>query len=181
MKLRRFALVVIALVGLAGCDGSGGGAPAATTGGPQSQRQALAAAAQCMRDNGHPDWPDPVQNGNGDWVFPDSAPDVPPAPACAALFRTAKGGGAGPSRRPLSAAEIAQARTWSACIREHGVPGWPDPDADGTIDPPAALLPLESNEAYLRALPECRSVEPPNGPRLPPRSAGPGDATKPPQ
>ena len=178
MNLRTRAAAAIALIALAGCDGGGGGGRPDATASPADRRQAAAAAAHCMRANGHPDWPDPIQDGNGDWVFPPDAPDVPAPPACAALMRSAKGGGGGPSRRPLSAAEIAQARTWSACIRAHGIPAWPDPDADGTINPPTALQPLDGNQAYLRAVADCLPVEPPNGPRLPPAGAA-ADATKP--
>lgn len=131
-----------------------------------------------MRDNGHPDWPDPIQDETGNWRFPETAPDVQPPPACTALFRAGKGGGNGPTRQPMSAADIAQSRKWSECIRNHGFPQWPDPDNEGIIDPPAGVQ-LEGNQQLREAYTACGSVEPTGGPRLKPQRADPGSSAKP--
>ena len=63
------------MLALTACTGGGGGSAAPSpTHGPAPQ--ALADAARCMRDNGYPEWPDPVRYEDGHWGWPDSAPDV---------------------------------------------------------------------------------------------------------
>ena len=181
MRLRTLAVAGTALIALAGCNGGGGNSgsqPTTATSGHNSQQETLRQATQCMRANGHPDWPDPVQNANGDWVFPDNAPDVDTPPACQALMRAGKAGNA-PTKPALTAAEIAQARKWSECMRQHGLADWPDPDSDGVINPPANLQPVDTNSQVLEATSACRSVEPAGGPRLKPQQAPEGNSAKP--
>ena len=176
MKLRTLAAAgAITIIALAGCGGGGGGGGGGSNGqstaasnGPD-RRQTLMEAAKCARENGRPDWPDPTLNENGDWAFPDSVLDTGPPAACAAQFRSAKGH-QGPSRRPLSAAEMAELRKWADCIRTHNVPDWPDPDDEGVFHPPAGLGPAESNPQLRDAQAACKSLEPASGVkvRLPP-------------
>jgi hypothetical protein len=115
-----------------------------------------------MRDNGVPNWPDPVRLENGRWGWPDSAPDVQPPAACADLFNRGKQQQQA-SAKPVSDAEMTQLRTWAACVRSHDVPDWPDPDSDGTFNPPARLQPLDQNSTLLNANRACASLEPPGG------------------
>src|SRR4051794_16431678 len=98
--------VVATLIALSGC---GGGRPNAR---PSSgvDHDKLIEAVQCMRDNGFPDYPDPVE-AEGRWVIPPPAADLPPPPVCLELFRGAKGPA---PRRERTAEEIAQLRKWGA-------------------------------------------------------------------
>ncbi|GAA4249217.1 hypothetical protein [Dactylosporangium darangshiense] len=160
MRIRLLATTValaFSAPALAGCNGgSPGGAPTTAAGG---NREALAEAARCMRANGFPDYPDPVQT-NGAWAFPPSAEQMAqkPAPECTDLFRRA---GALPAdtRRPVTPDELAKLRKWGECIRANGLPDWPDPDADGIFRPRPAP-PADDDPRWQRADTACRSLEP---------------------
>lgn len=147
MRLRTLPIVLLCV--LAGCGG-----PAPTTSSGGADRADLLAAANCMRGNGFPDYPDPVQS-NGTWVFPASAADTAPkpAPACAHLF------GQVDTHRAVSPTEMTALRKWATCIRAHGLPDWPDPDSAGvfrlTSTPPA-----QDDPVWQRADTACRSLEP---------------------
>jgi hypothetical protein len=172
MKFRMLPVAATAMLALTACTGGGGGSAApGPTGG--AVPKALVDAAKCMRDNGFPEWPDPVRLEDGHWGFPDSAPQVAAPPACAELFRAAKS-----AQRPSRAApDLAKLRQWAACVRAHGVVDWPDPGSDGLFDPPARLKPIEDSPELNAATGPCESLEPPggigfvpgNGPSKPPR------------
>jgi hypothetical protein len=52
-------------------------------------------------------------------------------------------------------------RTFAKCIREHGVPNFPDPDEDGNFD-----LPDGMDDAALRdAQTACKQYAPPQRPK----------------
>ena len=61
-------MVGTAVVALAGCDAGGGAGAQASASTGAASRDAYVAAARCMRDNGFPDFPDPVET-NGGWGF----------------------------------------------------------------------------------------------------------------
>jgi hypothetical protein len=85
--------------------------------------------AQCMRAHGVPDFPDPVDGGfhinntnpNSD-LDPSSPQFVAADSACKAL--SPEGRAAGGTVDPQLQA---QALAYSACMRSHGVPSYPDP------------------------------------------------------
>ncbi|GAA4245711.1 hypothetical protein [Dactylosporangium darangshiense] len=164
MKFRMLPVAATAMLALTACTGGGGGgdqaAPSAT---PNAAPKALLDAAQCMRDNGFPEWPDPMRYSDGHWGWPDSAPQVqqPPA-ACSTLMRQGKDAQAG-SRRAVSPEEMVKLRKWAECVRAHGIPDWPDPDAAGQFDPPTRLKPLDGNEDLQRASEACVALEPADG------------------
>jgi hypothetical protein len=107
-----------------------------SAGGPSGGRFALAdggSVAQltkysaCMRRNGVPSFPDPNAQGqisfsSGNGVDPGSAPFQQAQQVCQKLL---------PNGGQPTPAEQAQARTqalaFSACMRSHGVPSFPDP------------------------------------------------------
>jgi hypothetical protein len=102
---------------LAGCGGSSSKPKR------DSHRSAFVALSKCMRSHGVTNFPDPV-NGGG-IQLPDGFDTQSPA------FKTAQGicfrllPGRGSPK--ASAATIADARDTAACMREHGVPSFPDP------------------------------------------------------
>ncbi|WP_426513740.1 hypothetical protein ACPPVO_25905 [Dactylosporangium sp. McL0621] len=157
MRTRMLAVAGAAIVALAGCDSGGpAAAPSASAGG--ASREAYVAAAECMRANGFPDFPDPVET-NGHWGFPASVNDLVKQPAgeCQDQFARI---GAIPARtqRVVSADEMTKLRKWGDCIRRNGLPNWPDPDSEGTFhvdSPPGA-----DDPAWRKADDACRSLEP---------------------
>jgi hypothetical protein len=92
----------------------------------------------CARSNGYPGWPDAVVAPDGRATFPEAAGfDIKQArtaiqDACGPVLRDLP-----PQIRPRTptAAELAQIRRYSACIRGHGIPHFPDPDASGAFPP----------------------------------------------
>jgi hypothetical protein len=127
------ALAVIAAAGLfaAGCGGSdesgGGGGSAAS-----ADSDPAVAYAECMRENGVPEFPDPV-NGQlqlqatpGSGLDPDSPEFKRAQEACQDLAPAGAEAGGGPD------ADLqAQVLDYAKCIRENGVPEFPDPDFSG--------------------------------------------------
>jgi hypothetical protein len=89
--------------------------------------------AQCVRENGLPDYADPAV-ANGRLQLP---PVQLPQQAVQArrsimdrLPATAFGKEPGAAR---SAEDLAILRKWARCAREHGLAGWPDPDPEGNF------------------------------------------------
>jgi hypothetical protein len=129
------ALAALAL-GVAGCGGSSGGsgsAPAASGGGgSDSDSDKLVQYAQCMRKNGVPGFPDPVNGEFNLQVTPGGALD-PTSPqwkaaqqACKSLEPPGLQSGSAQSNQQQS-----QALKFAACMRKNGVPDFPDPQTQG--------------------------------------------------
>lgn len=145
------ALAGIAVLAAAcGAGPAGGPAPGS---GQAPYRQALA-YARCMRAHGDPGFADPNSQG----LFPHPAgPQYRSATtACGHLLLS----------QPLTAAQkqehVSQALKFSACIRSHGIRGFPDPTvADG-----GAAIGLgpgridRSSPQFLGAVRACRELEP---------------------
>lgn len=125
----RAALTVVALIGMisAGCGSkapSGDGAGTSSgTGGTRTvaERDKAVEFAECMRDNGLRDFPDP--DANGEFVYGVGSP---------AAFERAVG--ACKDLQPpgtLSARRSPEQQTaslgFARCMREHGVKDFPDP------------------------------------------------------
>lgn len=89
--------------------------------------------SQCMRAHGVKNFPDPNSQG-AIQISPDSGID-----SGTAVFRSAAqacqkniGGGKGPQLTPAQQARAKrQALAFSACMRKHGVPDFPDPNFSG--------------------------------------------------
>jgi hypothetical protein len=152
-------LAAVLAAALAGCGGGGGGgssataagAPAATaagappasaagggSGGSSAQTQRiLDDYGQCVRTHGFPDFPDPRINANGELVLGASQEQAKQAAtqtehACGNILRQLPPG-VGQQSGPLTPAQLAQARLFAACMRQHGLPDWPDPQPNGTF------------------------------------------------
>src|SRR6266545_6515934 len=150
---RVLALPLVALAiflpGLAACGGSGdssGGSGAAAGGGSSAAAGGGAAGkgsdqyvkfAQCMRQNGVPEWPDPVDGDKFRLPMRDGRPVInPKSPQFKAATQKGKSvappGWGGDSS--LSPAEQARALKYAQCMRKNGVPQFPDPQG-GALDP----------------------------------------------
>ena len=109
-------------------DGSAPGSPSApASSSPPKGEAGLLAYSQCMRSHGVADFPDPVGNSlqlrasQGSDLDPTSPQFVAAQKACQSLQ---PGGGKGGT---ISTAQQAEALKYSACMRENGVPNFPDP------------------------------------------------------
>ena len=144
---KRAPLAVVAASAaliLAGCGGSP--APATVTGARSDPSQGTAAAfkfSACMRQHGVTKFPDPVvhsspgQQSVGIHVTPaeTGSPQFKRAQqACQSILP-------GPSKSDL-AAQAQQQRahkqgllSFARCLRQHGITSFPDPDAQGNLNP----------------------------------------------
>ena len=182
-----FAAFISAVL-VAGCGGSspsptataGGTTISASSAGPTSSGStapgnshppSMLAFASCMRANGVPNFPDP-KPGGGIALPAGSNPRAPAFRAAQAKCQKLLPGGAPPgpgSATHPSAQTLAKLVSIARCMREHGVPQFPDPstsvpsnpggvqeitDFDGAI----LLFPSTINlqaPAYRRALTAC--------------------------
>jgi hypothetical protein len=122
------ALALVALIG-AGCGGSSSGGDGNTTAANQEKAVKF---AQCMRENGISQFPDPDASGNLtiDGVLNGSSIDSN-SPTWNAAIDACKDlqppGFTGDGER--SAEEQSGALKFAQCIRDNGVPDFPDPAA----------------------------------------------------
>lgn len=132
--------LLLMTVGLAGCGAAGddngvataggqGTTSSAAPGGLSDQERALK-FARCMRDHDI-DMPDPTGDSGG---RADKIPSgVDPKKLDAAMQQCKQyqpNGGEPPTMDPE---QVQQQRVFAKCMRENGVPDFPDPDSDGTI------------------------------------------------
>jgi hypothetical protein len=126
------ALAVIALIS-AGC--SNAPADTGTANNTASNHEKAMQFAQCMRDNGVSNFPDPDASGaltidavaNGSSVNPNSATFQQALSACRNLEP------AGFMGQKRSAQQQAAALKFAQCIRDNGVKDFPDPTTDGPL------------------------------------------------
>ena len=113
--------------------------------------------AQCARAHGQPNFPDPVVNSEGDDIefnLPNQG-DVKVVfqslerfPECKSILdqmsavsktkkrgRRSRVGDPGPK-------DVPALRNFAKCMRQHGLPEWPDPKADGSF--PLSGTPLQA-------------------------------------
>ena len=132
MNRKLWPLAAVALVALigAGCGGSSSGGNGNTTAANQEKAVKF---AQCMRENGISQFPDPDASGNltidgvlnGSSIDSDSQTWKQAVDACKDLQPPGFTGGG-----PRSSGEQEAALQFAQCIRDNGVPDFPDP-ADG--------------------------------------------------
>jgi hypothetical protein len=143
--LRAVAVVLAAAVAViaAGCGGSSpssasvSGAAASAQGGPGASAFAF---SRCMRTHGVTNFPDPKvkTSAGGTSVAIGINPSISGQPA----FKTAQAacnhilpkGGGGPDGTPAQRQARTQAMiAFARCLRAHGFPAFPDPDATGQL------------------------------------------------
>ncbi|HZN77647.1 MAG TPA: hypothetical protein VFC00_39025 [Micromonosporaceae bacterium] len=156
--LLRYA-AALSLVLLATACASGGGTAATPSQTAMSDAEILAIGkevAQCFRQNGAPQFPDPVVV-NGRLELPDGAEEelesqIPQSVqedlmrACQSIMdrlpQSAIEGGVVDERQVPGPEDVEALRKWAECVRANGIPEWPDPKADGTF--PVRGTPLEA-------------------------------------
>lgn len=169
------ALMAVTL-GLAGCGGSSSGSGGATPTQPAAQGGAAAQSgsdtsdplvkySDCMRKNGAPSFPDPVngrlqlQVKKGGDLDPASPTFQAAQAACKALEPGGLSNGAGPGGGNGQAQQDAMLK-FVACMRKNGVAKFPDPQPDGRIllDPSIGIDPQSST--FKSAQDTCRKLLP---------------------
>jgi hypothetical protein len=108
------------------------------TGQPQAASQAIA-YSRCMRSHGVPSFPDPSISRSGGGV--GISLGIPASVSASPAFKTAQqacaklapGGSGGGGAAPVTAQQHREIVQFAACMRSHGVPDFPDPDATGTF------------------------------------------------
>ena len=133
-------VLAVSLTGCGGNDDNGGvatadGTPDASASagsGGSGGKEAGLKYAQCMRENGVAEWPDPEVDDNGrvSYNVPD---DIPDSVINAAEEKCREHRPFGPpDGEAADPQRIEQLREHSECIRENGIPDFPDPEADGS-------------------------------------------------
>lgn len=158
-RLAAGVAIATATIALAACS-SAGTTTAPTTTAAQGDAQILAIGqrySQCVRDHGISTFPDMVIIA-GQLTLPDNA--AGDAADAALRANPAARDACGPILSELpagaqkNAAPTAQDRanllSYARCIRQHGVPEWPDPNADGAF--PIAGTPLAAQAKSARVL-----------------------------
>ncbi|GIH12356.1 hypothetical protein [Rugosimonospora africana] len=153
MRLHRFLApaVAVALLGgsglVAGCGGRSAGSPAASPS-VATDGQILAIGreyAQCLRTHGIANYPDPVvADGRLAWQVTDGADpkqmlqsNKAAADACHSILDRLPASAV--KRRSFSPEDMQNLLRYAQCMRQHGIPDWPDPQADGTFELSPAL------------------------------------------
>ena len=136
---RILALGLLLTMAAAGCGkaaegdqvASAGGAPTASTSAAATRDEdAPLKFSQCMREQGMTWFPDPQPGGGLQIKVPQSTDKAKFDAAMAACKQWAPDGG---DRGPADPQQLEQGRQMAQCMRDNGVPNFPDPQADGSI------------------------------------------------
>jgi len=158
MRIRTLLATGLLVLATAACGGNGD-KPSATPSTTDRNAQAVK-YSQCMRENGLPDFPDPVDGRiqlrvqKGSDLDPDSDGYKKAQAACKQYEP------AGLGQQGQNGQQQAQALKWVQCMRQNGVPNMPDPQADGRmlfntgngVDP--------DSQAFKDAQQKCRDLAP---------------------
>jgi hypothetical protein len=172
-KLFAGAAAALLLAGLAGCGSPGHHTTSASAAAGQSgsvHQQALAIwqeFARCARSHGTPSFPDLDVDDHGE---PHPHSGMPAQQfkqlvlqvrsACGAILRRLPASAQGNATH-FTAADVQHLRQFAACVRQHGVPNWPDPKPDGTF--PLRDTPLghgSKSPAIIAAFDACQHYWP---------------------
>jgi hypothetical protein len=173
---RRFAAVLVGLIGLSllvSACGSAPSSPVAQLGSPNpangssgstagSKYTSALAYSGCMRSHGVPNFPDPKQGGGGGLEIGFGSGVNTKSPAYKSAQQSCKNllpGGGQPTHSEQQQ-EIALLLQVSQCMRAHGISGFPDP----TLSPPsnrAGHSDIMSNDGVWLAIPDSIDVRSP--------------------
>ncbi|BBH66456.1 hypothetical protein ACTI_31410 [Actinoplanes sp. OR16] len=137
------AALVLLSIGLSGCAATAADSPDVAT--AQSAAPGVTSSpsastdgkadpvkyAQCMRENGMTWFPDPDSDGRMTVAVPRTVDQEEMKKAEQACREWSPMNGEKPQ---LSAEDLEKARQMSKCMRENGVPNFPDPNADGSLE-----------------------------------------------
>ncbi|MFC0529279.1 hypothetical protein [Phytohabitans kaempferiae] len=174
MRIRTgLVLGLLLALSAAGCAGegdsgdqvatAGGRTPEATasaeSAGKGDDRDQILAFSRCMRENGVPEFPDPETNGSGGFSL--SLPgDTDKEKVDAAQEKCKQhlpDGGEPPKPDPE---QVETMREYARCMRENGVPKFPDPSEDGGFQLDGDQVGDPQSPAFKAAEEKCRSIMP---------------------
>jgi hypothetical protein len=159
--------VLLLAMGTAGCAKKND--PSVATASPSSGTGVTAPAgggqasalkySQCMRDQGLSWFPDPDAQGNLKVSAPDGTDQSKVDKANEACKKyLPSGGGAG----QISAEDLNKIRQVAQCVRDHGFPKYPDPDANGSIAIDSQTTGIQPDDPnFQKAQQECQKYMPP--------------------
>jgi hypothetical protein len=128
-------------VGLVGCGGNDNGSGIASANGSTSSPSSSASSgrggerdqelryAECMRENGVPNFPDPDEDGGLGVDLNQLGVDQAKVEAADSKCKHYLPNGGVPQQ--LDPEQLEQLRTMARCMRENGFPGFPDPTDEG--------------------------------------------------
>lgn len=127
--------------------------------------------AQCVRDHGVVGFPDPIVDHGRLAMGPQQdggdpkqalANNQAAIDACQSIMERLPAA-AKEHAPPPTAEEMQKLLRYSQCMRDHGVPEWPDPDSDGNFPLPAPLEGEGKSPRVLAGFAACNSLLPPEG------------------
>ena len=175
MRVWTGVVVGLLALSLSGCGSTkddpqvatAGGSPTASTSAKPDRGNAqenLVRFSQCMRANGVPSYPDPKEGANGgfDLSVPDGT-DQAKVDAATAKCKSYLPNG-GEVKKP-DAQGLEQLRKFAQCMRNHGVPKFPDPSADGQQVDPTKLGIDPTSARFQSAQKACQPAGASTGPQ----------------
>jgi hypothetical protein len=118
---------------------------------------AARAYSQCIRDNGVPDFPDPDADGQ----LRGPAHEKQNDPKFQAAQEKCRNLAPGSEHEKSDPATVEQLRKFSQCMRDNGLPDFPDPDPNGQLR--GAGHEQQGNPTYQAAMEACRGKLPGGG------------------
>jgi hypothetical protein len=157
-KAKRILALAIFLPMLAACGDSSGGSGAEADGTAATSNDQYVKFAQCMRQNGVPNWPDPIDgdkfrmpmgsDGKTPLINPNSPGFKNASQKCKSI---APPGWDGSPRDPAVEAQMLK---YAQCMRKNGVPQFSDSGAPNTGD-------FDPNSPQFKAAAQkCKSLQP---------------------
>jgi len=128
MRRHLWILVSLLVIGLAGCGADSGATSGADA---ESKKAAGLKFAQCMRDNGVPDFEDPKFSEDGSIDDMSLPKGVTPEMAADAQEKCEKYLPNGGQPEKANPEDLKKIQAYAKCMRENGIPDFPDPDSDG--------------------------------------------------
>ncbi len=157
--------VLAVLAGLAGCSSAPGSGSSTATTTVEDTAAVLRELVQCARAHGMPNLPDPQIDANGQPHWPGGEPPAPTESVMRACRSIIDRLPAQPAGEGGDAANVQALIRFAGCIRDHGFPGFPDPQPDGKFSAsafPPGVKP--GNPPFDAAMRACRQLNPdPNG------------------
>ena len=125
-----------------------------------SPQERAAKFGDCVRSNGIPDFQDPETGDGGGFML--RAPEgVEPQKMQAAMEKCKRylpNGGEPPK---LDAQQLEQVRQYAKCMRENGIPNFPDPDPNGGFQIDLGKLGVTPDDPKFKAAQEaCKKFQP---------------------
>ncbi len=155
-------VLALALLALTGCGGGGDDRAASPGGGSTPSESTAVKYSQCMRENGVPAFPDPeggrlvIKGGPGQGLDPESEAFKNAQEKCKRWAPSGEADGGGDPRAQE------QMLKYVSCMRENGVPKFPDPEGGRLRLSPQMGVDPDSPE-FKQAEKACKDVLPGGG------------------